>query len=56
MSEPQFGRSPPPGTFWMLGKTFDEIQAIQKESQESGKAPSEVIKTDDWKKHLIVRK
>jgi len=56
MSEPFFGRCPPPGTFWMLGKSFDEIQAIKKESQDSGKEPNEVIKTDDWKKHLVKRK
>jgi hypothetical protein len=37
---------------WMRGKTSMEIKAIEVESKKTGKEPSEVIKTAEWKKHL----
>jgi hypothetical protein len=47
-----FGALPPPEHEWMVGKTVEEIEAVQKEAELTGKSPAEVAIGNEWKKHL----
>lgn len=47
-----FGAMPPPGMEWMLGKTVQEIEAINAEATATGKTTAEVAAGKDWIKRL----
>lgn len=47
-----FGARPPPGMEWTGGRTVREIDAIQAESEATGRASAEVAAGDEWKKRL----
>lgn len=46
------GALPPRGFEWMIGRSVAEISAIKMEASLTGKTPSEVAESDDWKKYL----
>lgn len=37
-----YGAVPPPGSEWQIGKTAEEIDAVNKEAAATGKTPAEV--------------
>lgn len=47
-----FGALPGPDHEWMIGKTIEEIEAIQAEARETNKPAAEVAAGSDWKKRL----
>ena len=52
MSRFTYGALPPDSHLWMMGRTVEEIDAIQAEAAEKNKTVLEVLKSEDWKERL----